>query len=145
MRSQYFKLAKPITMGVAAIVFNADKQVLLVRLSYRDGWHLPGGGVNRGETIFHAMQRELREETGLRAQFEPEHLRGIFYHRIDGKHDHVSLFIADHWHGEPCANDPMEIVELKFFSIEALPDDTPDPVKKQIASFLAGEKPEQYW
>ena len=41
--------------------------LLLVRTSYRAGWHLPGGSVRRGETPEEAARRELAEETGLTA------------------------------------------------------------------------------
>jgi 8-oxo-dGTP diphosphatase len=37
----------------------------LVRSSYRVGWHLPGGGVRRGETPEAAARRKLAEEIGL--------------------------------------------------------------------------------
>jgi len=32
---------------------------------YVDCWHLPGGGIDTGETPIEALQREMREETSL--------------------------------------------------------------------------------
>jgi len=63
---------------------------LLVRSSYRRGWHLPGGGVRRGETPDTAAQRELAEEIGLRA---PGLLAvGSTCGTWDGRHDQVHFF-----------------------------------------------------
>ena len=39
--------------------------LLLVKTSYLVGWHLPGGGVRRGETPEIAARREFTEEIGL--------------------------------------------------------------------------------
>ena len=39
-----------------------DTDLMLVRHSYRAGWHLPGGGVRRGEAPDEAARRELAEE-----------------------------------------------------------------------------------
>lgn len=57
-----------ITVGVAAVIWNAAGQVLLIRRINppRAGqWSLPGGRVERGERLEDAVRREVREETGL--------------------------------------------------------------------------------
>jgi ADP-ribose pyrophosphatase YjhB (NUDIX family) len=57
---------RPI-VGVGAVVLDADR-VLLIRRAHeplRGHWSLPGGRVERGETLEAAVAREVREETGL--------------------------------------------------------------------------------
>jgi ADP-ribose pyrophosphatase YjhB (NUDIX family) len=55
----------PTVLAVAGIVTDAQGRVLLVRHSYKRGWSLPGGAVNRGEPPHIAVRRELEEEVGL--------------------------------------------------------------------------------
>ena len=57
--------AKEIRPSVAAIIRNADGEVLLQRRSDNGLWGLPGGSVEIGESVTTAIAREVREETGL--------------------------------------------------------------------------------
>jgi ADP-ribose pyrophosphatase YjhB (NUDIX family) len=57
--------AKQIRPGVAAIIRNAEGQILLQRRSDNGLWGLPGGSVEIGESVRDAIIREVREETGL--------------------------------------------------------------------------------
>ena len=55
------------SVGVSAVVVDRDGRVLLLRHVFRrtDGWSLPSGWMQAGETIAGAIVREIREETGL--------------------------------------------------------------------------------
>ncbi|MFQ5817473.1 MAG: NUDIX hydrolase [Terriglobia bacterium] len=57
---------RPI-VGVGGVVVRAGAVLLVERASepLKGQWSLPGGAVELGETLVEAVQRELREETGL--------------------------------------------------------------------------------
>ena len=52
-------------VAVAGVVERADGKLLLIRNSYRDVWEYPGGQVEVGENLIEALQREIREESGI--------------------------------------------------------------------------------
>jgi 8-oxo-dGTP diphosphatase len=57
----------------ACVAIHDGERILVVRVSYRSGYALPGGGIAPGETPREAALRELGEEVGLRPS--PERLR----------------------------------------------------------------------
>ena len=67
----YSRFSRGMTLGVRGLVLNGAGEVLLVEHTYLAGWHMPGGGVERGETGEEALARELVEEAGVRLTAPP--------------------------------------------------------------------------
>ena len=130
LKRLYWRPSRPVVIGVRIAPIRADGAVLMVRHTYLDGWLLPGGGVERGETLPSAAARELSEEAGLTALQLPElvTLETVFK---DGKTDHVALYLTT-VDGEPTV-DGIEICAAQFFHFEALPDDLSPLTRRHLA------------
>jgi len=109
-----------------------------VRHTYLPGWYLPGGGVDPGETTAAAMIREIAEETGVAVAGEPR-LFGLYLNRRTSGRDHVALYVFDVTVGRPTLTAPrLEIAEVGFFALDALPDDTTQATRRRLAEVFAG-------
>jgi ADP-ribose pyrophosphatase YjhB (NUDIX family) len=61
----------PLVPCVGAVVHDADGRLLLIRRGHAPHaglWSLPGGRIEAGESPEAAVEREVREETGLRVR-----------------------------------------------------------------------------
>ena len=76
----YWRFARGMTLGVRGVVLDGETKVFLVKHSYVSGWHLPGGGVEVGESFRDALARELMEEGRIELLGEPV-LHGVFLDR----------------------------------------------------------------
>ncbi len=86
-----WRLFHPITLG-ARIILLRDDRVLLVEHTYRPGWYLPGGGVDKGESLEECIRREAEEEAG--ATVRSLQLFGIYSAFSEEKSDHVAIFVS---------------------------------------------------
>src|SRR5689334_5378720 len=109
----WWRLKRPMTLGVRGLAFDAAGRVLLIRHTYAKGWHLPGGGVERGENARDAVVREMAEEGGVEATATPE-LFGFYSNHANHPGDHIALYRFSAWRAcAPLANG--EIAERGFF------------------------------
>lgn len=130
----YFLLTRALTIGVRVLIVNENSEVLLVKHSYMNGWHLPGGGVDQGETIFDAAVREVFEETSLVLEGELTTL-GILHNESVSIRDHVVLLATKISRSSPKPSS-VEISDVCFFSANNLPEDICPDTAYYIGQFM---------
>jgi ADP-ribose pyrophosphatase YjhB (NUDIX family) len=140
----WFVLSRPMTLGVRAIVLDAENRVLLVRHTYIPGWHFPGGGVERGETMLASLARELAEEANIVMAEEPR-LYGVFFNKASSPRDHVAVYIVRRFRQTGPHVPDREIAEARFFACNALPEGAGRATRARLAEVLDGAAIAPLW
>jgi len=139
---QYWRLTRSMTLGVRVIAEDEAGRVALVRHSYIPGWHLPGGGVERGETAEEAARREAAEEAGVWA--DSLSLFGVYSNHRRFRGDHVIVFRAGAWRAVE-ATAIGEIVELAWRAPDDLPDGVTQGTRQRLAEAYHGAAFSPHW
>jgi 8-oxo-dGTP pyrophosphatase MutT (NUDIX family) len=140
----YWRFARAMTLGVRALVIDANGRIFLVKHSYISGWYLPGGGVEAGETLLQALARELREEGNIEMTEAPR-LHGMFFNDRVSRRDHVALFVVRGFRQSAAPVPDREIVAHGFFDLDALPNDTTASTRARIIEVLGGAPVSEQW
>lgn len=135
-------MQKSVVTGI--LVKNEEGKVLLVKKPdgvgpYAGTYLTPGGGVETGESIDEAVQRELYEETGVKAT----NIRRVLFddavtENWNGEKTHyiMLLYTGEYVSGDlkPTANDDDNLEVIKWFSpseLNAIP--LSPPLQKLLA------------
>ncbi|KMO39925.1 DNA mismatch repair protein MutT [Methylobacterium variabile] len=148
MRGAHFvwRFTRGMTLGVRGAAIDAENRVCLVRHTYMDGWHLPGGGVEPGETAIEAITREFREEAEI--VLDPgatPALHGFYYNRRASKRDHVALYVARAFTVPVPKRPDREIAAAAFFPLDALPPETTPATRARLAEIAGDAPPAATW
>jgi ADP-ribose pyrophosphatase YjhB (NUDIX family) len=137
-------LTQGVTLGVKAVVADADERILLVRHGYISGWHFPGGGVEPGETCVEALARELEEEAMI-AIDGPPLLHGLFLNTQLSRRNYVAVYLirAFRVRGERAPD--WEIKEARFFPRPALPEGVTAATRARLAEIFDSVPPTDRW
>jgi ADP-ribose pyrophosphatase YjhB (NUDIX family) len=139
----WFRWRRSMTIGVRALVIDAEGRLLLIKPRYVKGWILPGGGLERGETAFEALVRELKEETAVTVKGVPK-LLGVYSHEREFRGDHVLLYLITDF--EPGNFAPsLEILEARFFNMDKLPSGVTAGTRRRIDEFVNNRATAAHW
>ena len=130
-----------LQVGASVIAVNDAGELLLQRRTDNGCWGYAGGSVEPGEETRTAAARELREETGLRA--EDLELFGVFsgerLHYVYPNGDEVYnvdvVYLCRRWQGEPVPQ-AGEVEELRWVSPDALPEPLMPPNIPALEEYL---------
>lgn len=138
----YKALRTPVAFGVTAILEDANGRILLVRQRYSPGWHLPGGGVERGEPPAEAIIRELQEEVGLQSSSAPV-LHGLYTRAVGMTTNVVALYRVGE--AQISFHPNHEIAEILWTDPRTPPDDATPATLRRFAELMGDVKPTPYW
>jgi 8-oxo-dGTP diphosphatase len=116
------RVSPSFTVGSVCVVLRDDGSLLAVRLTYRSGWWLPGGLLDRGESPSDAAKREVLEETGVAVELigPPTVVVDASARRVDVIHRGRPL---PEVHPERRGRASLEIRETRWFPFGGLPQD----------------------
>ncbi|MFO0971251.1 MAG: NUDIX domain-containing protein [Candidatus Saccharimonadales bacterium] len=108
------------------VIAISNQHILLTKSAIgTQKWSLPGGGVKKGESAEAACKRETLEETGVSIH-QPLQFLGEkrLPANIKWPVAHISFFATTvKKMKEPAINRPLEILEVRWFPLSALPED----------------------
>nr|WP_203236304.1 NUDIX domain-containing protein [Methylobacterium crusticola] len=141
-----WRVTRGMTLGVRGAAIDGEDRVCLIRHTYVAGWHLPGGGVEPGETALEALGREFLEEAEvvLDPAVTPR-LHGFYLNAAASGRDHVALYVARAFAVRAPKRPDREIAECGFFPLGDLPADTTTATRARLAEIAHGIPPAARW
>jgi mutator protein MutT len=132
------------------MVMNNKNEILLARrinTGYRDGFYdMPAGHLEAEETLTQAAARELKEETGLDAKPEDMEFVQLLHRESTDDRQYLDVFFkAKKWNGEPHIVEPDKCDDMRWFPLDALPENVVPHQRRVLESLKQGTRYQEMW
>ncbi len=139
-------VAKERNKAVPAVylILKKNDEILLMRRQgsgYYDGWYsVPAGHVEAGELPCGALIREVVEELGITIDPKDARLAHTMYRtKHDETGDRVDMFfMVEKWSGEMTNTEPHKCDDIRWFSLNELPEHMMHHVRDAIWNIQNG-------
>ena len=109
---------------------------LIIKNSYKKGWTLPCGMVDRRESEVEGAKRELKEETGIDCEIKNLSFLKEYLSTKGFKKDHQFFFHLKLEQIPKVTLDMTEVIDHRWISLEDLENsDLPDGVRSIVSEF----------
>jgi 8-oxo-dGTP diphosphatase len=130
-----------IGVGVGAVIIDERGRLFLARRgpeakNERGLWEFPGGSVELGETLAHALQREMREEYGIAIAVGD--LLDVVDHILPDESQHwVSpTYVCTIISGQPTIREAGKCTEIGWFALDDVPDELTQITQVNLAHYI---------
>jgi 8-oxo-dGTP pyrophosphatase MutT (NUDIX family) len=130
-----------IHVGAAALIFDKQGRLLLLRRTDNGCWGISGGGMEPGESLADTVKRETREESGL--EIEQMTLFDVFsgpefyycYPNGDKVYNVTAVYRSHKVSGSIQINQD-EHTEARYFDLSALPAEISPPIRPILEKLI---------
>lgn len=135
---EYYGSLPTKRMAAGAIFTNEQRDLLLVKTHYKEGWSIPGGTVDKDESPLAGCVREVREEIGLDLPPERFQLLCIDYTRQAGIKTESLQFVFS---GGVLTQDEIARITLQASEIECYQFTAPEEALQITNAGVKGRLP----
>lgn len=114
-----FKGVAKVRKIVRAVVIDENKRIALTKINntdkfgLRDYYELPGGGVQQGESLLRALNREMEEEIGCQIHHVSAIGKVVDYYNLIYRENHNYFYLARVKERVPSRLEPEEIERIE--------------------------------
>jgi 8-oxo-dGTP pyrophosphatase MutT (NUDIX family) len=126
-------------IGVGVIILNECGEVAMLKRNSNTNncwgkWEIPGGTVEKGQSIFEAGRIEVEQETGLKVRILG--CISIYEHWPNQQHWNSYTLVAHILDGELRINEPTKFDACGYFHPSVLPEETTELTKQSLQDWM---------